>query len=59
MHDPKKNEVYIEQVGVSSDARGRGVGTKLLQFSEEFAHNQPGVEILTLEVVRGNRAVGL
>lgn len=59
MHNPKKNEVYVEQLGVSSQARGRGVGTKLLQFSEEFARNQPGIEILTLEVLKGNRAVGL
>ena len=59
MHTCKDNEVWIDQIGVSSEARGRGVGTKLLKHCEDFARNEAGIEVLTLEVLKGNRALGL
>jgi len=59
MHTCAPNEVYIDQLGVAEDARGRGVGTKLLEFCENFARNEPGIEILTLDVLKGNKALSL
>lgn len=58
-HTPKPNEVYIDQIAVSDHARGRGIGTKLLHHSENFARSEPGIEILTLDVLRGNKALSL
>ena len=59
MHDPKEDEVYIELIAVADEARGRGIGTKLLHYSETFARNEPGIEVLTLDVLRGNQALSL
>mmetsp|Transcript_2248 Transcript_2248/g.2720 ORF Transcript_2248/g.2720 Transcript_2248/m.2720 type:complete len:198 (-) Transcript_2248:81-674(-) len=59
MHVCKPNEVYVDQLSVAAKARGRGVGTKLLEKAEEFARSEPGIEILTLDVLRGNKAVSL
>lgn len=60
MHTCKKNEIYIEQISVTSRARGRGIGTKLMEYSEDFATRKvAGIDILTLDVLRGNPAIGL
>lgn len=60
LHSCKKDEMYIEMLGVSSNARGKGVGTLLLEWCQETALNY-GTHItrLTLEVLRGNRAIQL
>lgn len=57
LHTCAPNEVYVDQLGVSADARGRGVGTKLMDFCEEYARNLNGINVLTLDVLRGNRAL--
>jgi ribosomal protein S18 acetylase RimI-like enzyme len=62
-HDLKRNEIYLEIMGVSEDARGRGVGTQLLDKCVETAKLSAASShtnvTLTLEVLRGNRAIGL
>ncbi|BES64995.1 hypothetical protein SANA_14340 [Gottschalkiaceae bacterium SANA] len=52
-YHPPKNELYIDSIGVSADARGRGVGTKLLEFAEELAHRK-GCNTLSLHVMKEN-----
>jgi ribosomal protein S18 acetylase RimI-like enzyme len=63
LHDLKRNEIYLEIMGVSEDTRGRGVGTKLLDKCVETARLSAASShtnvTLTLEVLRGNRAIGL
>jgi ribosomal protein S18 acetylase RimI-like enzyme len=60
LHSCKSDEMYIEILGVSSSARGKGVGTRLLEWCRETAINySSGIDRLTLEVLRGNRAIGL
>ena len=60
MHTCKDNEVYIDQIGVAARARGQRIGTKLLEYSEEYVRNEiQGIEIMTLEVLKGNPAIGL
>lgn len=62
-HDVKRNEIYLEIMGVSEDARGRGVGTKLLDKCVETAKlaaaSSHANVTLSLEVLGGNRAIGL
>ena len=59
LHTCKKNEVYVDEISVSARARGKGIGTKLLEYCEEVARNEEGIEIMTLDVLRGNPALGL
>jgi len=56
LHECEVGEMYIDQVGVSARARGKGLGTRLLNWSEEKARNMEGINRLTLYVVNGNRA---
>lgn len=58
LHAPKPGELYVEELAVSPDARGKGVGTKLLQWAEAQALAR-GDTVLSLAVLRGNRAQGL
>jgi len=55
LHITKPGETYIEQVSVSSTARGKGVGKLLLQWAEARAREQSS-NVLTLSVINGNRA---
>jgi ribosomal protein S18 acetylase RimI-like enzyme len=55
LHKTKPGEAYIDQVMVSSDARGRGVGTKLLEWAEALARERDA-KVLSLEVLNGNPA---
>jgi len=46
---PKKGECYIEHIAVKPEARGKRVGTKLLEYGEELAHEE-GFDNFTLSV---------
>ncbi|KAJ1618647.1 acyl-CoA N-acyltransferase [Pavlovales sp. CCMP2436] len=54
-HKLKPGELYIDMLGVSGEARGKGAGTKMLQWAEEQARAR-GATRLTLAVVAGNPA---
>lgn len=52
-------DCYIEHIAVSADARGKGVGTQLMVFGEQFAKQQ-GFKRFTLNVTaRNEKAVKL
>ena len=55
LHTTKPGEAYIDHVMVSSTERGRGIGTKLLEWAEDLARRHDA-EVLTLEVLNGNPA---
>jgi ribosomal protein S18 acetylase RimI-like enzyme len=58
LHRPRADECYIASLAVLPEARGKGVGTKLLQWAEEVARAR-GASIMTLGVINGNPASGL
>ena len=58
IHAMTFGEAYIEHVAVSSEARGKGVGTRMLQWVEAKARER-GATLLTLLVVNGNPAYRL
>ncbi len=51
-------ECYVEKLAVASNARGKGIGKKLLRWADEKAINR-GCKWITLAVIHGNRAKGL
>jgi len=55
LHSLSENECYIEMMSVLPEARGGGVGTRLLQFCEARARER-GARKLILGVVAGNPA---
>ena len=55
LHTTKPGETYIEQLSVSTAARGKGVGKLLLQWAEDRAREHSSTQ-LTLSVLNGNRA---
>ena len=55
LHTLGPTEVYIEMLAVSPEARGQGVGTKMLQWAEATAVAR-GASSLGLGVVNGNPA---
>eukprot|EP00526_Cylindrotheca_closterium_P022892 CAMPEP_0113649734 /NCGR_PEP_ID=MMETSP0017_2-20120614/26441_1 /TAXON_ID=2856 /ORGANISM="Cylindrotheca closterium" /LENGTH=176 /DNA_ID=CAMNT_0000562155 /DNA_START=24 /DNA_END=551 /DNA_ORIENTATION=+ /assembly_acc=CAM_ASM_000147 len=55
IHKPKEGEFYIDSLAVTKEARGKGVGTKLLKWAEELAL-QKGDTRLELGVMKGNPA---
>lgn len=57
-HECREGEAYIDWIGVHEDARGKGVGNGLLQFSENYAADND-CTFMSLHVVKGNRAKGL
>jgi ribosomal protein S18 acetylase RimI-like enzyme len=52
-HHPAKDELYIDSISVAEEARGRGVGTHLLNFSESFAKERD-LKLLSLNVMYEN-----
>ncbi len=52
-HKLKEGELYIDTVGVATEARGGGIGTCLLGFAESFA-KQRSLTKLSLSVVYEN-----
>jgi len=58
LHKPKENECYVDWLAVLPNARGMGVGTKLLKWAEEKALAR-GCTKMTLGVINGNPAINL
>jgi len=58
LHKAKPGEAYIEFLTVDPEARGMGIGTKLLKWSEELALSR-SCHYMSLEVIGGNPAIGL
>lgn len=50
---PRKGECYCDRVSIRADARGEGIGTKLLEYAKELTA-QKGFKKLTLYVVSTN-----
>ena len=55
LHSLQPGEAYVDQVMVSSTVRGRGVGTKLLEWGESLARERRSTTF-ALEVLNGNPA---
>lgn len=58
IHDPQRREFYIDSLAVTEQARGKGVGTKLLQWAQDLALSL-GDTRLTLGVMARNPAIRL
>ncbi len=58
IHTVEKDEAYVYNIAVDPDARGMGVGTKLLAWADEIGR-QHGCAKITLDVLDGNKAIGL
>ena len=58
LHTTMPGEAYIDHLMVSAAARGKGVGTKLLEWAEALARERSSTT-LALEVLNGNPAKGL
>jgi ribosomal protein S18 acetylase RimI-like enzyme len=58
LHTPAKDELYVDHIAVTKDARGLGAGTQLLNWAEKKALER-GASKLTLGVVKGNPAKSL
>jgi ribosomal protein S18 acetylase RimI-like enzyme len=59
LHSCKTTEIYIETAGVSAQARGKGIGGKLLAWCDETAKSCNKYTLLSLSVLRGNSAIRL
>jgi GNAT superfamily N-acetyltransferase len=55
LHTMQPGEAYIEQLSVNSEMQGKGIGTQMLQWSEDLARAKDAT-ILSLGVVAGNPA---
>ncbi|BCR36258.1 GNAT family N-acetyltransferase [Mariniplasma anaerobium] len=51
---PKKNTCYIEHIAVDKNARGLGIGKKLMAKATEQLQNNPNINRLTLYVASDN-----
>jgi len=52
-HRPRADEVYVDGIAVSSDARGLGIGTRLLQETTSIARDN-GKRFVRLDVIDRN-----
>ena len=52
-HKTKTGELYIEAIAVTEFARGKGIGTKLIDSIIKFANNK-GYICITLQVIDTN-----
>jgi len=57
-HQLKPGECYLEWIGTTDAARGKGAGSKLLKWAEEIALEH-GCAVISLDVVPSNPAVGI
>jgi ribosomal protein S18 acetylase RimI-like enzyme len=55
LHTTKPGETYIEQISVSAEARGKGIGKLLLEWAEARAREHKST-VVTLSVLSGNPA---
>jgi ribosomal protein S18 acetylase RimI-like enzyme len=55
MHEPAENEMYLDCLAVTKEARGKGVGTKLMKWAEEIARERNATK-MALGVTNGNPA---
>lgn len=55
MHEPAEDEMYVDCMAVTKEARGKGVGTNLLKWAEKVAGERNATK-LSLGVVNGNPA---
>ncbi|WP_051290055.1 GNAT family N-acetyltransferase [Paenibacillus massiliensis] len=53
-HTPKHRECYIADVAVHPDFRGKGVGTLLIQWAQEYAYTHPLLHYVSLHVAASN-----
>ena len=58
LHTCKPGECYVESIAVLPAARGKGVGTKLLEWGGDLAREK-GADRYTLAVINGNPATRL
>ena len=58
LHTPKPGELYLDTIAVTKEARGKGVGTQLMQWAEDVAAGRH-LSKLSLGVVKGNPAIRL
>eukprot|EP00193_Tetraselmis_chui_P005740 CAMPEP_0177764166 /NCGR_PEP_ID=MMETSP0491_2-20121128/7257_1 /TAXON_ID=63592 /ORGANISM="Tetraselmis chuii, Strain PLY429" /LENGTH=185 /DNA_ID=CAMNT_0019280317 /DNA_START=226 /DNA_END=780 /DNA_ORIENTATION=+ len=57
-HELQPGECYLEWIAVGDGARGKGVGTKLMDWAHATAR-QEGCRVISLEVMGTNRAAEL
>jgi ribosomal protein S18 acetylase RimI-like enzyme len=55
---PRTHECYGERLAIRPDLRGRGIGTRLMEYGKKYAARR-GFKELTLYVTADNRAVDL
>jgi len=58
-YKPKPGECYIEHIAVRPGFQGRGIGTRLLEFGEEFAHKIGFERAVQLYRKMGFRTMGV
>ena len=58
IHTVEKDEAYVYMIAVDPDARGMGIGSKLLEWADDIGR-QRGCEKISLDVLGGNKAIGL
>lgn len=58
LHKVKPGECYVYLLAVDEAARGMGVGTALMKWADGVG-KEKGCKFMSLEVIRGNKAIGL
>ena len=58
MSNLQQGECYVEHIAVKPEARGKGIGSKLLQWAQRFAEKK-GFSIFSLHVAGSNQAARL
>mmetsp|Transcript_20106 Transcript_20106/g.22775 ORF Transcript_20106/g.22775 Transcript_20106/m.22775 type:complete len:201 (-) Transcript_20106:379-981(-) len=58
LHKVKPGEAYVHMIAVDHEARGMGIGTRLLQWAEEIARKRD-CTYMSLDVLGGNMAIEL
>ena len=53
-HNPKKGEIYIDNIAVSEKARGLGVGSILIDKAFDTAISMKGIDKVSLAVIEDN-----
>jgi len=53
-HTPTAREYYIEHIAIQAESRGRGIGTKFIEWARQFASEQDKGSRLTLYVAADN-----